>query len=248
MKPPARTSKRRDKPVLRFSPYAWAKLLFFRDRGPTEIGGFGITAADDPLFVEGFQTIRQTATAVTIALDDAAVADYLDAQVDAGRKPAQVLRTWIHTHPGNCPKPSSVDEEMFRRVFGPSDYAIMAILARGGKKYGRLRFNAGPGGSLRLAIRVDYSKPFAGSDTKAWEAEYQANIRRGRSLINYEPSDLWDDWTGYDVDELDELCFDPEALADMDPDERRVFLEDMGVDPDTFGLGLSRGGKVEVHA
>ena len=27
------------KPILRFSPYAWAKLNFFRDRGDTEIGG-----------------------------------------------------------------------------------------------------------------------------------------------------------------------------------------------------------------
>ena len=29
-------------PVLRFTPYAWAKLLWLRDAGPTEIGGFGI--------------------------------------------------------------------------------------------------------------------------------------------------------------------------------------------------------------
>jgi hypothetical protein len=32
------------KTVLRFSPTAWAKLLYFRDRGETEIGGFGVTA------------------------------------------------------------------------------------------------------------------------------------------------------------------------------------------------------------
>ena len=29
-------------PTLRFSPYAWAKLLFLRDLGETEVGGFGI--------------------------------------------------------------------------------------------------------------------------------------------------------------------------------------------------------------
>jgi len=32
------------RPKLRFSPTAWAKLLFLRDRGPTEVGGFGITS------------------------------------------------------------------------------------------------------------------------------------------------------------------------------------------------------------
>ena len=41
-------------PVLRFSPTAWAKLLFFRDRGDCEIGGFGITGADDLLRIEDF--------------------------------------------------------------------------------------------------------------------------------------------------------------------------------------------------
>ena len=32
---------------LRLSPTAWAKLLFLRDLGDTEVGGFGIAAADE---------------------------------------------------------------------------------------------------------------------------------------------------------------------------------------------------------
>ena len=39
-------------PRLRFRPTAWAKLLFLRDAGPTEVGGFGISAPDDLLLVE----------------------------------------------------------------------------------------------------------------------------------------------------------------------------------------------------
>ena len=38
---------------LRLTPYAWAKLIYLRDLGETEVGGFGITAADDLLLVEG---------------------------------------------------------------------------------------------------------------------------------------------------------------------------------------------------
>src|SRR5687767_4704562 len=41
-----------DSPVLRFSPWSWAKLLFLCDMGPTEIGGFGIASPEDSLFVE----------------------------------------------------------------------------------------------------------------------------------------------------------------------------------------------------
>jgi proteasome lid subunit RPN8/RPN11 len=231
--------------VLRFSPYAWAKLLYLRDKGPSEIGGFGITSAKDPLYVEDFVTIPQAATSVTIVLDDSAVADYLDAQVDAGRRPADVLRVWIHTHPGNSPEPSSVDEEMFHRVFGPSDYAVMAIVARGGKTYGRIRFNAGPGGQHQLTLEVDYSRPFAGSDQKAWDAEYHANIRRGAHGLGEVLPDLWD-WPGLDLDCLDDaFCFDQQALAEMDPHERRTFLSDMGVDPDVIDIN-PLGEKLEV--
>ena len=33
--------------TLRFSPTAWAKLLYLRDKSPNEVGGFGISAPDD---------------------------------------------------------------------------------------------------------------------------------------------------------------------------------------------------------
>ena len=66
-----------------FSPTAWAKLLFFRDRGETEISGFGVTEPDDLLYVTEFITIKQDATIASISLDDTAVADYFENQVDA---------------------------------------------------------------------------------------------------------------------------------------------------------------------
>ena len=51
-RPRAKLSATITKPTLRFTPYAWAKLLFLRDHGPTEVGGFAITHADDLCFVE----------------------------------------------------------------------------------------------------------------------------------------------------------------------------------------------------
>jgi hypothetical protein len=76
-------------PVLRFSPTAWAKLLYLRDVGDTEIGGFGVTPADDLLFVEDLRIVRQTCTSVHVSFDDASVADFFDEMVDNGRKPEQ---------------------------------------------------------------------------------------------------------------------------------------------------------------
>ena len=163
-------------PVLRFSPTAWAKLLFFCHHGKTEIGGFGISVPDDLLYIEDFETVKQTVTSASVAFDDAAVADFFDQQVDAGRKPEQFARIWLHTHPGDSASPSSTDEETFQRVFGGCQWAILFVLARGGKIYARLRFNTGPGGQIALPVEVDYRRPFTGSDLDAWKAEYKANI------------------------------------------------------------------------
>ena len=165
------------RPSLRFSPYAWGKLLFLRDRGETEIGGFGLAAADDPLLIHDILLVKQRTTITTVVFDDSAVADMFDALVDQGLKPEQFGRVWIHTHPGNCPLPSSVDEATFRRVFGRTDWSVMAIVARNDASYARLSFHVGLGGALEIPVRVDYGQPFAGADGALWQQEYLAHVR-----------------------------------------------------------------------
>ncbi|HEX6986765.1 MAG TPA: hypothetical protein VF170_15410 [Planctomycetaceae bacterium] len=168
-----RTSRgRTPRPALRFTPYAWAKLLYLRDLGPTEVGGFGISAESDPLLIEDLRLVAQVCTAVTVKFDDAAVADHFDECVDAGLPPERFARVWVHTHPGDCPRPSGTDERTFGRVFGGCDWSVMAILARGGASYARLRFAAGPGGDLVLPVDVDFAVPFAAADPAGWAEEY----------------------------------------------------------------------------
>jgi hypothetical protein len=163
--------------VLRFSPTAWAKLLFLRDAGESEIGGFGIAAASDLLFVEDVQLVRQTSTWITAEFDDESVADFFDAQVDEGRQPQEFFRLFLHTHPGDSAQPSLTDEQTFARVFGRTDWAVMFILARGGQCYARLRYNVGPGADVELPVEVDYGREFDGSDFMLWHEEYLAHVR-----------------------------------------------------------------------
>src|SRR6476620_9597260 len=118
----------RPSPVLRFSPTAWAKLLFLRDAGETEIGAYGISAPDDFLLVEDVHLVRQTCTWATVEFDDEGVANFFDEQVDKGRQPESFARLWLHTHPGSSAEPSGTDEATFSRVFGRSDWAVMFIL------------------------------------------------------------------------------------------------------------------------
>lgn len=151
--------------------------MFLRDAGDTEIGGFGISAPNDLLFVEDVQVVRQTCTWVHVEFDDEAVANFFDDQVDAGRRPESFGRLWLHTHPGNSPEPSGTDEATFSRVFGRSNWAVMFILARGGQTFARLRYNVGPGAEFKLPVEVDFSRSFNGTNFETWQDEYLANVR-----------------------------------------------------------------------
>ena len=172
-----RKNRKRRRQKLKFTPYAWAKLRFLRDVGDTEVGGFGISHAEDPLLVEDFQLIQQTCTPVTVEFDDLAVADFFEEQVDEGRRPEEFARIWVHTHPGSSPLPSGTDEETFDRCFGTPDWSVMFILAKHGATYARLRFNVGPQTTKRLGIAVDYRTEFPGADHDGWLNEYMDAVQ-----------------------------------------------------------------------
>jgi proteasome lid subunit RPN8/RPN11 len=227
-----RLVQKQQTPILRFSPTAWAKLLFFRDRQETEIGGFGVTSASNLLKVEEFITVKQEVTLASVSFDDQAVADFFEAQVDAGRKPEQFARIWLHTHPGDSPHPSVTDEETFARVFGACQWAVMFVLARGGKSYARLRFNVGPGGCVILPVDVDFEAPFGPSQHEVWKEEYKANINADSfssgPLIHEEFSQhsilvrhsVPGNWL--------------EELEAMEPAERRLILDELAARPDLW--------------
>jgi hypothetical protein len=141
------------------------------------VGGFGITDRDDLLLVKDVRLVLQDCTPMSVRFDDAAVADFFDAEVDAGRQPEEFARLWLHTHPASWADPSVTDEETFDRCFGSADWSVMFVLARGGQTYARLRFGAGPGGSWELPVEVDFRCPFAGTDQAAWEQEYLEAVK-----------------------------------------------------------------------
>ena len=184
--PPVPPDKRTDndptsRPILRFSVSAWARLMVLCHAGPTEIGGFGISSPDDPLRVREIATVRQSVSAASVRFDDVAVADYFEDQAAAGRTPSQFARIWVHTHPGDCPHPSGTDELTFHTAFGGCDWAVMFILARGGRVYARLRYGIGPGGQIRLPVAIDMSAVLNDADLDRCRQEYQANIHRESS-------------------------------------------------------------------
>ena len=214
------------KAQLRFSPTAWAKLIFMRDCSDNEVGAFAITNPDDLLFVEDIVIVKQTVSVVTVAFDDLAVADFFEQQVDLGRKPEQFARIWVHTHPGASPSPSGTDEETFARVFGNCDWSVMCIVAQGGKTFARLRFKAGPGGDMNTPVCVDYSHQFPAADFKAWKTEYKQNVKEERFMtpLKQQTADL--EMLGADSSLPEDVW---EQLEQMHPAERQEFMDELAV-------------------
>jgi len=225
---------------LRFTPEAWAKLVYFCHAGDTEIGGFGLSHPDDPLLVIDFLTLKQTTTAVSVEFDDEAVADLFEEQVDLGHRPEQFARIWCHTHPGSSPDPSMTDEETFAEVFGRCDWAVMFILAKGGQTYARLRFNTGPGGAMLIGVAIDYHQTFGRSDHEAWAKHYEAHIHPApgtpgsshmgtHGLFGADEADFWDPVYGwYSRDEHPDAI--PGALDLEHDDQIEQLMAAYGVD------------------
>jgi proteasome lid subunit RPN8/RPN11 len=225
-------------PSLRFSPTAWAKLVFLRDMTDNEVGGFGITEADDLLLVTDIALVKQKVTAISVSFDDNAVADFFDEQVEAGRRPEQFARIWLHTHPGNSPQPSCTDESTFQRVFGSCDWSIMAIVAQQGSTYARLRFNTGPGGETKLPVSVDYSHEFDATDFASWQQQYLNNVIEDHIMTLSGKADKHQkdvDVFGSDgFDSLSDLSGEDllSELDSMDPMEREYFMEELSIRSD----------------
>lgn len=147
------------------------------------MGAFGVSAEEDPLYVEEVWTVGQRCSMASVKFDDEAVADYFEDQVDKGRSPERFGRIWLHTHPGESASPSGVDEHTFATVFGQCDWAVMFILARGGEVFARLVVRDARSKLFlerQLSVRVDWAGltregfEFAPG---AWLEEYAANVR-----------------------------------------------------------------------
>ncbi len=164
------------KPKLTFSPYAWAKMLFMRDKTKNEVGAFAIATPGNLLDIIDVVIVKQTVGCASVAFDDEGVADFFDAQVLLDRKPTEFARIWVHTHPGAGPQPSMTDYETFNRVFGVTDWAAMFILDQSGGTSCELRFNVGPKASMDIPVGINYTRSFPGTDFDAWEKEYAANV------------------------------------------------------------------------
>ena len=213
-----------------------------RDVTDNEVGGFGITEAEDLLFVTDFTLLKQKVTAVTISFEDESVANFFADQVEAGRKPEQFARVWLHSHPGSSPEPSMTDEHTFARVFGSCDWSVMCIVAQDGGTFARLRFSAGPGGEVKIPVCVDYGYEFDAADFEVWKQQYHANVIEDTafSFSVKEKNAKTQQESEVEVfggsDEFQDTMFSSDDLMEelemMHPAQRQAFMDELAVKSD----------------
>ena len=213
-----------------------------RDVTDNEVGGFGITEAEDLLFVTDFVLVKQKVTAVSVSFEDESVANFFEDQVEAGRKPEQFARIWLHSHPGSSPEPSMTDEQTFARVFGSCDWSVMCIVAQDGGTFAQLRFNAGPGGEVKIPVCVDYGYEFDAADFEVWQQQYKANVIEdhtfsltGKSKSTSGKQEIKTDIFGNNGFEEESFFSSQDMLGEIDsmePMEREIFMEELAIRSD----------------
>lgn len=184
---------------LKFSPYAYAKLAYLRDKGETEVAGFGISDEAEPLTIVDFRMVEQEATSCFVEMDGESICKLMEKlYLEENISPERVTRIWIHTHPGNSATPSGTDEKTFEECYGQCAWSVMAILARGGATYARLQYRCKAPASFledielqkrELTWSIDYSIPFPASNHALWAEEYDAHLRvkTFRQPIGFKP-------------------------------------------------------------
>lgn len=165
-----------EKLTLHFTPYAWRKLLFFRDCSYNEVGALAVSDKKDPFIIRDLRIPKQAVTPASVDFDMDDVAD-LYSQLDGeGFSMNEYARIWIHTHPGNSPNPSGTDENTFEANYGKASWAIMFILAKGGKAYARLRLGKPIPIQLQMDVAVHWTCPFEATNEVDWAKTYKEKV------------------------------------------------------------------------
>jgi proteasome lid subunit RPN8/RPN11 len=186
-----------------FSPYAWHKLRFMRDAGPTEVAGHLLFDAEHSFRVEDFMMLPQRCTSATFEFADKPRIEFGESMLQKGISGKRWANFVAHTHPGSSATPSSVDETNFRDKYSDGEISIMFILARGGEVTCRVKFNVGPAYWIDIAYDAGegWTGPFPASDEKAWKEEYDRCVSQPTYHYNqragYSPSANNNAPTGY---------------------------------------------------
>lgn len=172
--------------TLRFTPYAYQKLIFMRDIGNTEVAAFGISDDKDYLLIRDIRMVKQKAYSAFVEMTSEGVSEYVNSMIEEGIDNFnQFFRVWIHTHPMESPIPSGQDHETFNETFCNQTWSVMFILGNTGKTFASIQCRPDRSNNSVLfaptpiPVYMDISDPngLIGSSEEAWKEEYEKNVQ-----------------------------------------------------------------------
>ena len=160
-----------------FTPYAYAKMIYMRDKQANEVSCMAITP-NTLNIIEELYFPRQEVQSAYVDIDEDGLALMCDELAQKGLQPEQFMRIWIHTHPKSMgATPSGRDRQCMEESFSTPDWAIMMIFSQNGESFAELRMNKPFLMTQKLDIFVDYSSPFPASNKAEWDKEYEKNVK-----------------------------------------------------------------------
>lgn len=128
---------------LRIEDHAFLTFVHFRDYKPDEVTMFGITKADDPLYVTEFALVKQKVNPASSDCDPEGMDDHICKYLSKGVLPLNSERIWFHSHPmtgENSANPSIKDMSTWNDNDNKhKNFMVMGILSKSGHMTCKLR-------------------------------------------------------------------------------------------------------------
>lgn len=159
-----------------FSPTAWSKLRYFRKLEDVEVSGFLISAPHDLTYIEDVRLVRQKSSRFSSEIDRAGMAEFFTEMAARNLPVESYAQAVFCTHRDDDPELMDRDEEMLGDLLGERSWTILLNLTTGDRVSARMHFNVGPGADVDLNVRLDFDRPFAGSEHEAWQEEFDRNV------------------------------------------------------------------------
>ena len=173
---------RPEEPTLWLTPYFLAKYTWFRDRGDTEVSGYGLSDEDNVLRFKDFIVPQQVCSATHTTIDEDDWLKIIGTEL-MSEYPAQCYhRLWAHTHPGFGPDPSSIDEDTFASHMQNPTWGIMLIYSTNGTFYARF-CQKNPRLVIEMNVEVDWSGPYYDFTPEIWEQQYQEKVSTQSPIV-----------------------------------------------------------------
>ena len=188
---------------VRFSTLAYRKYMWGLKKSNNEIGFYGISSVDDPLYIEDLSIPKQEVSGATFEFDDEGVAAHLYEWRKKGKTTAECCRIMLHTHPGDSCTPSGTDESEFVRVYGEYPWSLMIIMGQSGKMYARYRQKEPVVFSAVIPVVVEFEVPGVGDElVEGWDKQYNDRVSQKTHMLKGMRSSLY--YRGFYGDDEDD--------------------------------------------